>query len=113
MGRKVRITEYLDIDVDEEMWCCNRCEVSLISARENYKKGCLVFGRDPTEVYQSVTKEQLDYRPDPKWCKYVEYYCPECGTLMEVDVLPPGHPIIHDIELDIDKLKAKCTNEEK
>jgi hypothetical protein len=24
-----------------------------------------------------------------------------------LDVLPPGHPIIHDIELDIDKLKAK------
>ena len=113
MGRKIRITEYLDIDVDEEMWCCNRCQLPLISARQNYKKGCLVVDRDPTELYQPITNEEFDYRPDPKWCNYVEYYCPDCGTLIEVDVLPPGHPIIHDIELDIDKLKAKYAKEQE
>lgn len=39
MSYKVRITEYLDIDVDEELWYCNRCGYKLISARDNYKKG--------------------------------------------------------------------------
>lgn len=107
MGFKTRITECLDIDVDEEMWHCNRCGYSLISARENYKKGCLVYDQDPWEIWPSVTGEKLDYRPDPNWCRIVNYYCPGCGTLIELDVLPPGHPIIHDIELDIDKLKAK------
>lgn len=113
MKNRVRITEYLEIDIDEEKWCCNRCGLLLGSARENYKKGCLVYDRDPTELYQAITKEALDYRPDFKWCRYVEYYCPDCGTLIEVDVLPHGHPIIHDIELDIDKLKAKYTQHKK
>jgi len=111
MGLKVGITEYLDIDIDEEKWCCNRCDHNLISARENYKKGCLVYDRDPTELYQPITGEEFDYRPDPKWCAFVEYYCPECATLIEIDVLPPGHPIIHDIEIDIDKLKTKYSNQ--
>ncbi len=32
------------------MWCCNRCGHELISARENYKKGCLVYIRkDPID----------------------------------------------------------------
>ena len=47
MGQKVQITEYLDIDLETEKWCCNRCGRELISARENYKKGCLVYDRDP------------------------------------------------------------------
>ena len=53
MGKKVQITEYLDIDLDTEKWCCNRCGRELISARENYKKGCLVYDRDPG---QSITR---------------------------------------------------------
>ena len=31
-----------------------------------------------------------------------QYYCPDCGTLVEAEYLPPGHPPLHDIELDID-----------
>ncbi len=27
--------------------------------------------------------------------------------MIEVEALPPGHPITHDIELDIDRLKEK------
>ena len=107
MGTKVQITEYLEIDVDEEMWYCNRCGHALISARENYKKGCLIRDRNPQEIWPPVSGEELDYSPNPEWCSIVEYYCPECGTMVEVDVLPPGHPIIYDIELDIDKLKEK------
>ena len=39
MGTKTQITEYLDIDLEKEVWCCNRCGHELISARENYKEG--------------------------------------------------------------------------
>jgi acetophenone carboxylase len=27
--------------------------------------------------------------------------------MVENEMLPPGHPVTHDIELDIDKLKEK------
>lgn len=107
MGVKIRITEYLDIDVDVEMWHCNRCGHRLISARENYKKGCLVYDRNPRTVYNPVTEMGGDFSPNPEWCRFVEFYCPNCGVMVEVEALPPGHPITYDIELDIDKLKKK------
>jgi acetone carboxylase gamma subunit len=31
-----------------------------------------------------------------------EYYDPLSGTLLEVEVVPPGYPIVHDFKPDID-----------
>ena len=107
MAIKVPITEYLHIDVDEEMWYCNRCGYKLISARENYKKGCLVYDRDPRTLYEPVTELERDYTGNPELCRLVEFYCPNCGVMVDVEVLLLGHPITYDIELDIDKLKQK------
>ena len=50
-------------------------------------------------------KYDYTYAPDPQWCRIVEFYCPACGTMVENEYLPPGHPLTNDIELDIDKLK--------
>ena len=46
----VRITEYLDIDLESERWCCHVCGRDLAAARENYKVGCVVYERDPKEI---------------------------------------------------------------
>jgi acetophenone carboxylase len=115
MSSKRRITEYLDIDLDQEMWCCNRCGKELVSARENYKRGCLIYDRDPTTIYDPVVTEEYNFSADPNWMRVVEFYCPGCGALMEVENIPPGHPLTHDIELDIDALKAKasCTGSDE
>ena len=108
---KIKITEYLAIDLEKEMWCCDRCEAELVSAREPYMKGCLVHDRPATELYGppiEVGKDQrVDYGPDPDFNHILEFYCPQCGVLMEVQYLLPGHPIPVDIALDIDKLKEK------
>ena len=108
---KRQITEYLDIDLEKEMWCCHVCGKELISARSNYKEGCLVADRDPREIHRPVVEGEYSFSPDPDWCRIVEFYCPQCVTLIEVEYLPPGHPITHDIELDIDKLKLKHERE--
>ncbi len=110
MGIKRRITEYLDIELEKELWCCNRCGCELGPARENYKTFCLVYERDPQTIHPSYNQNGLwDYglAPDPDWCRIIEYYCPECATMLEVEYLPPGHPITWDIQLDIDSLKRK------
>ena len=44
---KVLITEYLRINLDTEMWECRRCGKVHGSARDNYKRGLLVYDRDP------------------------------------------------------------------
>ena len=82
---KRQITEYLDIDLDKEMWCCNRCGKELITARENYKKGCLVYERDPKDIYNCVNTDGFTKKPregfvalcpDPEWMSIIEFYCP-------------------------------------
>ncbi|MCS7142256.1 MAG: acetone carboxylase subunit gamma [Aigarchaeota archaeon] len=108
---RVQITEYLDIDLDEEVWLCNRCNHRLGSARENYKYGCLVHERSPEEIYERLANTDLNFAPDPRWCRLLEYYCPSCGLMIECEVLPPGHPITHDIDIDIDRLKSKLARE--
>ena len=104
---KVQITEYLDIDLQNETWCCNRCGYELISARENYKEGCLVYERDPVEIYDPVIEGEMNFAPPSNWVKIIEFYCPECSIMIENELLPLGHPITRDLEIDIDKLKQK------
>jgi acetone carboxylase gamma subunit len=107
---KVLITEYLRIDLHTEMWECRRCHRELLTARDNYKRGLLVYDRDPREIHKPLLdpkKYARTYSPDPTWCRILEYYCPQCGTMIEAEYLPPGHPPLHDIELDIDALKAQ------
>ena len=105
----VLITEYLRINLQTEMWECRRCGRAHISARDNYKRGLLVYDRDPREIHKPLldpARFQRTFAPNPAWCRILEYYCPSCGTLVETEYLPPGHPPLHDIELDIDALRA-------
>lgn len=107
MNQRVRFTEYLDLDVDDECWYCHDCDHRLISARESYKRGCLVAERSPEEIHPPVIAGPYSFAPDRDWVRILEFYCPECGRLIETEYLPPGHPITHDIELDVDSLKAR------
>jgi len=107
---KVAITEYLRIDLESEQWECRRCERELGGARRNYKEGLLVYHRDPREIHKPLLDPRLyskTFAPNPKWCAILEYYCPGCGTLIEAEYTVPGHAPVHDIELDIDVLKAQ------
>jgi acetone carboxylase, gamma subunit len=108
MSGAVRITEYLDIELASETWRCTRCGHEHGPARENYKRGLLVYDRDPAEVHPPhLEGSELTHAPDAAWCRIVEYYCPNCAVQVEVEYLPPGHPLTHDIEIDVDALKAK------
>jgi acetophenone carboxylase len=106
-SRRLRITEYLDLELDREEWLCNRCDRSLGPARDNYKKGCLLYDRDPREIHAPLVEGKFSFAPDPLWVRIVEFYCPNCGVQIETEYLPPGHPITWDIEIDLDALKAR------
>ena len=108
-GMTVDITEYLSIDLESERWKCRVCGHDIAGARENYKTGLMVYDRDPREIHRPILDESyaFTYAPDPSWCRIVEFYCPGCGTMVENEYLPPGHPLTHDIELDIDSLKRR------
>jgi acetone carboxylase gamma subunit len=100
-----RITEALDVDTVTRRWHCNRCGLELGDATRNYKEFCLLYDRDPREVHLPFREPTaFSFTPDPEWCRIVEVYCPGCGVLFDVEYLPPGHPVTHDIELDLEHL---------
>lgn len=102
------VAEYLEIDVESETWHCHKCGHELGPADENYKRGCLVNERDPQEIHQPVIEgEEYSFAPDPEWVRLVEFYCPDCGIMIENEMLPPGHPITNDTQLDLADLKEK------
>ena len=104
---KIRVTEYLDLDVEREKWFCNRCGHELGPARQSYKRGCLLYDRDPREIHPALVSGEYNFSPDPMWVRIVEIYCPSCGVQMETEYLPPGHPLTWDIEIDLDRLKER------
>jgi acetone carboxylase gamma subunit len=113
---KVLVTENLRIDLDTERWECRHCGHDLWSARDNYKRGLLVYDRDPREIHKPLLdprKYELTFAPDPAWCRILEYYCPHCGAMIETEYLPPGHPPVRDIEFDLDALKAQWQGREE
>tara|TARA_R110000787_G_scaffold58117_16_gene132463 strand:+ start:81 stop:503 length:423 start_codon:yes stop_codon:yes gene_type:complete len=107
---KVLITEYLRINLDTEQWECRDCSKPIGTARKNYKEGLLVYHRDPREIHRPMLdpeKYAKGFSPDPKWCAILEFYCPHCGTMIEVEYTVPGHPPVNDLELDIDALRKQ------
>ena len=104
---RLRVTEYLDLDLSDESWYCHECGNGFGSARGNYKEGCLIHERDPREIHQPLIEGEYTFAPDPEWVRIVEFYCPGCGTQIETEYLPPGHPITYDIEIDIDMLQQR------
>ncbi|MGE4124685.1 MAG: acetone carboxylase subunit gamma [Pusillimonas sp.] len=107
MYERLRFTEYLDLDLNDEHWYCHDCGTRLISARESYKKGCLVAEREPNEIHNPVIQGDYTFAPDSDWVRIIEFYCPGCARQIETEYLPPGHPITIDIEVDIDRLKQR------
>ena len=112
MSSKIMITEYLDLDLDEAKWHCSSCGHVLIDAEKNYKEGCLVYGRDPREVHNPGFEGEYNFAPDPDWVRIIEFYCPACGVQIETEYLPLGHPITHDIEIDLASLKGRIAKGE-
>ena len=68
--------------------------------RQNWKLNALIFSRDDAakleEVYPGIK------RPNPALCEVREFSCPDCGSLLKVEAVPVGHPIIFDALPDID-----------
>ena len=112
MTTLLHVGDNLDIDLDRELWCCGRCGHAIGAARDNVKRGLLVAERDPSEIHRPLIDGQYTFSPNPHWIRILEFYCPGCGLQVETEYLPPGHPITHTTEFDIDRIKARLASGE-
>ncbi len=107
---KVDMTEYLRVNLESEEWECRVCNHTIGSAHQSYKHGLLVYNRDPQDIHPPIidpNQYRYTFSPDPEWVRILEYYCPKCATMVETEYATPGHPPLHDIELDLEALKAQ------
>lgn len=107
MNTLLHVGDNLDLAIESERWICGKCGHDIGPARDNVKRGLLVGERDPAEVHRPLIKGQFTFSPNPKWIRILEFYCPGCGTQLETEYLPPGHPITNTTEIDLDALKAR------
>ena len=68
--------------------------------RENWKMAANVFVRDTDEKLQELYPPLM--HSDPRWIVLREYYCPGCNTMLEVEAVPHGYPIIFDFQPDLE-----------
>jgi len=68
--------------------------------RCNWKLSALIYARDDRqkleEIYPGVKC------PDPDLGEIREYYCPGCGSMLKVESVPIGYPVIFEFLPDID-----------
>jgi acetone carboxylase gamma subunit len=77
-----------------------RCGHEFGDYRANWKLAALIHVRDTAEKLHEIYhgREQ----PDAAWVQIREYYCPGCGTQLEVEALPRGAPPDFELLPDLD-----------
>lgn len=77
-----------------------RCGHEFGDYRVNWKLSALIYVRDTdeklSEIYRGYEK------PDPAWMQLREYYCPGCGSQLEVEAMPRGCPPDFEFLPDLD-----------
>ena len=67
---------------------------------ENWKLEALINVRDSDESLREIFPAKM--HGDPAWNHLREYFCPGCRTMLEVEAVPPGYPVVHDFVPDLE-----------
>jgi len=68
--------------------------------RCNWKLRALIFARDSQERMEEIYPGHT--APSAKLSEVREYICPTCATLLKVETVPLGYPVIFDALPDLD-----------
>jgi acetone carboxylase, gamma subunit len=76
------------------------CGHEFCDYRENWKLEALIYVRETDEELREIYPELM--HGDAAWNALREYFCPGCKTLLEVEAVPPGYPVVHDFVPDLE-----------
>ena len=68
--------------------------------RKNWKLQARIFVRKTKQQYREIYTEMT--HADPQWMELREFYDPLDGTLLDIETVPPGYPLTHSFEPDLD-----------
>lgn len=79
----------------------SECDHEFGSVDDNWKEHCQIRVRESEAEMRELYPE--DMTPDPDWdFELREFFCPGCFTLLDVDAVPAGYPVLKPFEPDID-----------
>lgn len=84
---------------DERVTKCS-CGHEFGDYRQNWKLNAVVYVRDTEESLDEVYPGPR--KCDVTWMELREYYCPSCGSMLEIESVPPGYPVVFDFLPDLD-----------
>lgn len=100
----VRLNQYLYVahpEDGERVVKCGKCGHDFGDYRVNWKIKAKVNSRNTTEEFSEIyTYEEVT--PPADKAEMREYVCPDCATLLSVEVVPEGYPPIFEFLPDID-----------
>ncbi len=67
---------------------------------KNWKLSALIHVRRDEAALREIYPNSDLCHPD--WMELREFICPGCATLLEVEACPPGYPILHDFQPDLE-----------
>ncbi|MBY8980444.1 MAG: acetone carboxylase subunit gamma [Candidatus Lokiarchaeota archaeon] len=73
--------------------------------QKNWKLKCRIRVRDTFESIEKLYPKMMG--SDPEWEELREFFCPKCFTLLDVEAVPPGYPVIFNFLPDIDTFYEK------
>jgi acetone carboxylase gamma subunit len=76
------------------------CGHEFCDYRSNWKLEALIYVRETQEELEQIYPEKMS--GDARWNSLREYFCPGCKTLLEVEAVPPGYPVVHDFVPDLE-----------
>jgi acetone carboxylase gamma subunit len=68
--------------------------------RQNWKKQALINVRDTEESLEEIFAGPR--KCDPEWMVLREFLCPGCASMLEVEAVPPGYPLVFDFLPELD-----------
>ena len=89
----MRIHEYLEIDQQKKIVCL-KCGHVFCDADKNFKDYACKAEVPGAELGKCFVQ-------DKDFTVYHEFYCPGCMTMLEVEVLPPGHATVWNTQLKV------------
>jgi acetone carboxylase gamma subunit len=76
------------------------CGHEFCDYRENWKLEALINVRESMDELREIYPEMM--QGDGQWNHLREFFCPGCNTLLEVEAVPPGYPLVHDFVPDLE-----------
>ncbi len=109
LQERVGFTERILLPLGEHLYIVQKGDERVVKCdcghefgdwRRNWKLSALIFVRNTVDKLEEVYPGLRC--PNPDLCEVREYYCPGCASLLMVEAVPVGCPIIFDVLPDID-----------